>query len=113
MGRGGTEAMYLLLFTFCQASSKTFLRQQAGGSGGRKYRLQLRLPQQMLDFSHIPRFSPSRFMQANLALRKGLGAVVGLNFDTLAPALQIKMMRPMTITRHKKVHVGPWSSGSY
>ncbi|CAN0540380.1 unnamed protein product, partial [Ectocarpus sp. 12 AP-2014] len=24
-----------------------------------------------------------RYMQANLALRKGLGAVVGLNFDTL------------------------------
>lgn len=44
-----------------------------------------------------------RFMQANLALRKGLGAVVGLNFDMLAPALQVKMMRPMTITRYKKV----------
>lgn len=45
-------------------------------------------------------------MQANLALRKGLGAVVGLNFDVLAPALQVKMMRPMTITRYKKVRVG-------
>lgn len=44
-----------------------------------------------------------RFMQANLALRKGLGAVVGLNFDMLAPALQVKMMRSMTITRYKKV----------
>lgn len=48
-----------------------------------------------------------RFMQVNLALRKGLGAVVGLNFDVLAPALQVKMMRPMTITRYKKVRVGP------
>lgn len=50
-------------------------------------------------------YSAPRFMQANLALRKGLGAVVGLNFDTLAPALQVKMMRPMTITRYEKVRV--------
>lgn len=42
-------------------------------------------------------------MQANVALRKGLGAVVGLNFDMLAPELQLKMMRPMTTTRYKKV----------
>eukprot|EP00903_Cladosiphon_okamuranus_P009035 g8638.t3 len=46
-----------------------------------------------------------RFMRANLALRKGLGAVVGLNFDMLAPALQVKMMRPMSIARHKKGEV--------
>lgn len=51
-------------------------------------------------------------MQANLALRKGLGAVVGLNFDMLEPALQVKMMRPMTITRYKKVRVGGTLAGS-
>lgn len=45
-------------------------------------------------------------MQANLALRKGLGAVVGLNFDTLTAELQLKMMKPMTITRYTKVGGG-------
>lgn len=49
--------------------------------------------------------SVGRFMQANVALRKGLGAVVGLNFDMLTPALQLKMMKPMTTTRYKKVTI--------
>lgn len=45
-------------------------------------------------------------MQVNLALRKGLGAVVGLNFDMLTAELQLKMMKPMTITRYTKVGGG-------
>lgn len=46
---------------------------------------------------------PSRYMQDNSLLRKALGAVVGLDFDGLPAESQLKMMKAMTTTRHKKV----------
>ncbi|CAM9190597.1 unnamed protein product, partial [Laminaria digitata] len=41
-------------------------------------------------------------MQDNSALREGLGAVVGLNFDELPAEHQLQMMKSMTTTRHEK-----------
>lgn len=46
--------------------------------------------------------NPSRYMQDNSALREGLGAVVGLNFDELPAEHQLQMMKSMTTTRHEK-----------
>lgn len=47
--------------------------------------------------------NPSRYMQDNMSLRKGLGAAVGLHFNDLPAESQLEMMKAMTTTRHKKV----------
>lgn len=46
---------------------------------------------------------PTRYIQRNSSLRKGLEAVVGLNFAALPAQLQLKMMKGMEITRYSKV----------
>ena len=46
-----------------------------------------------------------RYVQDNLALRAGLAAVVGLNFDDMPVERQLKMMNAMTTTRHKKARL--------
>lgn len=42
-------------------------------------------------------------MHRNPALRKGLGSVIGLNFEDLPAERQVEMMRGMTCVRYNKV----------